>query len=143
MRVVCAAAQVELPARFVWRSYRQILGQHAVPRESPPIPAAFWWGLGGVVAALLLALAFVALLKREVGRRTAELRASEDKLSTILNSVDAFIYIKDPDLRYLYANPSATEGEQATLYQPVYLGVREDAEGPDSFSSLKLRGSSN
>lgn len=47
------------------------------------------------------------------------------------------------EVRYLYANPSATEGEQATLYQPVYLGVREDAEGPDSFSSLKLRGSSN
>ena len=32
---VCAAAQVELPARFVWRSYRQILGKHEVPRESP------------------------------------------------------------------------------------------------------------
>lgn len=44
------------------------------------------------------------------------------------------------EVRYLYANPSVTEGDQATLYQPVYLGVREDAEGPDSFSSLKLRG---
>lgn len=49
------------------------------------------------------------------------------------------------EVRYLYANPDVIELEQctATLYQPVYLGVREDAEGPDSFSSLKLRGSSN
>ena len=54
------------------------------------------------------------------------------------------------EVRYLYANPevqatptqlarSLTTVDAATLYQPVYLGVREDAEGPDSFSSLKLR----
>lgn len=89
--------------------YYQVLKRWAVPRETPPIPAAFWWGLGGVVTALLLALAFVALLKREVARRTAELRASEDKLSTILNSVDAFIFIKDTELRYLYANRQVCE----------------------------------
>jgi diguanylate cyclase (GGDEF)-like protein/PAS domain S-box-containing protein len=90
-------------------TYYRVLKRWAVPREAPPIPMAFWWGLGGVVAALLLALAFVALLKREVRRRTAELRASEDKLSTILNSVDAFIYIKDTELRYLYANRQVCE----------------------------------
>ena len=42
---VCAAAQVELPARFVWRSYRQILGQHAVPRESPLDKTPMIWRL--------------------------------------------------------------------------------------------------
>ncbi len=89
--------------------YFRVLKRWAVPREAPPIPVAFWWGLGGVIAALLLALAFVALLKREVKRRTAELRASEDKLSTILNSVDAFIYIKDTELRYQYANRQVCE----------------------------------
>jgi len=34
----------------------------------------------------------------------AALRASEIKLATILDSVEAFIYIKSPDFRYQYAN---------------------------------------
>ncbi len=89
--------------------YYQVLKHWSVPRASPPIPAAFWWGLGGLVATLLLALAFVVLLKREVSRRTAELQASENKLSTILNSVDAFIYIKDTELHYVYANRQVCE----------------------------------
>ena len=42
---VCAAAQVELPARFVWRSYRQILGRHEVPRESPLDKTPMIWRL--------------------------------------------------------------------------------------------------
>ena len=42
---VCAAAQVELPARFVWRSYRQILGRFEVPRESPLDKTPMIWRL--------------------------------------------------------------------------------------------------
>lgn len=42
---VCAAARVELPARFVWRSYRQILGKDAVPRESPLDKTPMLWRL--------------------------------------------------------------------------------------------------
>ena len=32
---VCAATRVELPARFLWRTYRQVLGREAVPVASP------------------------------------------------------------------------------------------------------------
>ena len=32
---VCAATRVELPSRFLWRTYRQILGREAVPSDSP------------------------------------------------------------------------------------------------------------
>ncbi|MEG0149556.1 MAG: exodeoxyribonuclease V subunit gamma [Comamonas sp.] len=42
---VCAAARVELPARFVWRSYRQILGADKVPRESPLDETPMIWRL--------------------------------------------------------------------------------------------------
>ena len=42
---VCAAARVELPARFVWRSYRQVLGRQAVPRESPLDKTPMTWRL--------------------------------------------------------------------------------------------------
>ena len=42
---VCAAARVELPARFLWRSYRQVLGAAAVPRQSPLDKTALIWRL--------------------------------------------------------------------------------------------------
>ena len=32
---VCAAARVELPSRFLWRTYRQVLGAQNVPPDSP------------------------------------------------------------------------------------------------------------
>ena len=32
---VCAAVRIELPARFVWRAYRAVLGPAAVPAVSP------------------------------------------------------------------------------------------------------------
>ncbi len=42
---VCAAAQVQLPARFLWQSYRQVLGAAAVPTRSPVDRAALTWRL--------------------------------------------------------------------------------------------------
>ena len=42
---VCAAARVELPGRFVWRAYRQVLGAGAVPRESPLDKLPMTWRL--------------------------------------------------------------------------------------------------
>ncbi len=35
MSGVCAASRIELPARFLWRTYRQVLGRSAVPGDSP------------------------------------------------------------------------------------------------------------
>src|SRR5690606_6693048 len=32
---IAAATRVELPARFLWRAYRQVLGRDAVPATSP------------------------------------------------------------------------------------------------------------
>ncbi len=42
---VCAATRVELPARFLWRSYRQVLGAAAVPQRSPFDQEALVWRL--------------------------------------------------------------------------------------------------
>ncbi len=78
--------------------------------SEPPatlVPVAFWWGLGAVVAMLLLALGFAVLLRRTVREKTHHLRESEDKLNTILDSVVSPIYIKDLGLRHLYANAAA------------------------------------
>ncbi len=42
---VCAAMRVELPGRFLWRTYRQILGRDNVPFQSPLDKAALTWRL--------------------------------------------------------------------------------------------------
>ena len=42
---VCAAAKVELPARFVWRTYRQVLGKNEVPPSSPLEKIPLTWRL--------------------------------------------------------------------------------------------------
>ncbi len=68
------------------------------------LPGYFWWALGTGMVLLLLALLAATWLRRQVVQKTAGLVASEDRLNTILDSVDAFIYIKDTELRYQYAN---------------------------------------
>jgi exodeoxyribonuclease V gamma subunit len=42
---VCAAARVELPARFLWRSYRAMLGAAGAPRQSAFDKAPLTWRL--------------------------------------------------------------------------------------------------
>jgi len=42
---VCAAAQLELPSRFMWRTSRQVLGPEQVPRESPLDKLPLTWRL--------------------------------------------------------------------------------------------------
>lgn len=42
---VCACTRVELPARFVWRAYRAVLGRHAVPRASALDKLPLTWRL--------------------------------------------------------------------------------------------------
>ncbi|MCG6657324.1 EAL domain-containing protein [Halomonas campisalis] len=76
---------------------------------SPLVPASLWWAMAALAALLVVALVAGALLRRKVVLRTAELQASTEKLATILDSVEAFIYIKSPDLRYQYANRKACE----------------------------------
>ena len=73
------------------------------------IPPQVWWLLGGLCGVLALLLGAWWLLRREVAEKTHKLQASEDRLNTILDSVDAYIYIKDTELRYQYANRRVCE----------------------------------
>jgi exodeoxyribonuclease V gamma subunit len=42
---ICAAARVELPARFMWRTYRAVLGRDVVPQQSPLDKHPLTWRL--------------------------------------------------------------------------------------------------
>ncbi|WP_079420253.1 exodeoxyribonuclease V subunit gamma [Thiomonas intermedia] len=42
---VCAATRVELPGRFLWRTYRQVLGRAATPSQSPLDKPLLTWRL--------------------------------------------------------------------------------------------------
>ena len=42
---ICAATRVELPARFIWRAYRAVLGSGAVPRNSTLDKLPLTWRL--------------------------------------------------------------------------------------------------
>ena len=52
---VCAAVRVELPARFLWRAYRSVLGGAAVPPRSPLDKHPLTWRLMAVLPGLLAA----------------------------------------------------------------------------------------
>ncbi|MGM0783225.1 MAG: EAL domain-containing protein [Pseudomonadota bacterium] len=73
------------------------------------VPPMVWWGMAALLLLLAVALGGNLLLKRRVASRTADLEKVKDRLSTILDSVEAYIYIKTPDLRYEYANRKVCE----------------------------------
>ncbi len=50
---VCGSTRVELPGRFLWRSYRELLGPRAVPRDSPLDKLPMTWRLMQVLPGLL------------------------------------------------------------------------------------------
>ncbi|MBV5298194.1 MAG: exodeoxyribonuclease V subunit gamma [Rhodoferax sp.] len=50
---ICAATRVELPSRFLWRTYRQVLGREAVPSDSPLDKVPMIWRLMKLLPVLI------------------------------------------------------------------------------------------
>ncbi len=67
------------------------------------------WGMAALVIVLMALGVFTALLRFKVRDKTRHLQLSENRLNTILGSVDAYIYIKGRDYRYRYVNPRVLE----------------------------------
>jgi diguanylate cyclase (GGDEF)-like protein/PAS domain S-box-containing protein len=89
--------------------YYQILQRYSTESTLASMPDWLIWIAVATVIALLLAITFSFLLRYQVGQRTRSLAASENRLDTILNSVEAYIYIKDRQLRYQYANRKVSD----------------------------------
>ena len=92
-----------------WRADRdsffyQNLNRWAGATVITEIPRLLLWVGGGIVFLLLATIAVVVYQRRIVKRRTTQVKETESKFSTILNSIDAGIFIKDSSLRYQYVN---------------------------------------
>jgi diguanylate cyclase (GGDEF)-like protein/PAS domain S-box-containing protein len=100
------------------------------------IPSYLAWTMGTLLLLLTLALLAAHWLRQQVAQKTAGLKASEDRLNTILDSVDAAIYIKDLDLRYQYANSTVCK-----LFgrDQAHIIGQADPAFFDAVTSAKLR----
>jgi diguanylate cyclase (GGDEF)-like protein/PAS domain S-box-containing protein len=92
-----------------WRSdersfYYQTLRRWSFSQTSYVIPAWAGWAVATLLILLAAITVFSITLRYQVSARTQSLQASEDRLNTILNSVEAYIFIKDHRLRYQYVN---------------------------------------
>ncbi len=99
---------------------------------------AFAYGAAMLLVSVLLAL-WVRQLRREIAaRKTAEmeLRRSEKKLKDILDNIEAYVFLKDTERRYLYANPQTCAlwettldkvvgASDATFFEPAAIDVIE------------------
>ena len=89
--------------------YHQIIRKWSLPEQTALLPGWVQWSVFALAIALVIALSLNLLLRRQVDEKTRYLKASEKRLNTILNSVEAFIYIKGSDLTYQYANRKTCE----------------------------------
>jgi len=105
--------------------YYRSLSHWGAPAPDAVVPAYLRWTLA-VVATLLGAALLVAYwLRQVVAQKTRVIKANEERLNTILDSVDAAIYIKGLDLRYQYANRKV--GEVFGCPAQDIVGQRDDA----------------
>ncbi len=92
---VCAATRVELPSRFLWRTYRQVLGTHNVPPDSPLDKLPMTWRL-------------MALLPGCLG-------------DPVFQPVAGFLRGDEPDRLLQLASRLADLFDQYQIYRPDWL----------------------
>ncbi|SDU04825.1 EAL domain-containing protein [Halopseudomonas salegens] len=117
--------------------YHRILGRWAGGLEPQTvIPGWLLFALAVLLVMVVAVLLTSLWLRRMVALRTRKLRASEERLNTILDSVEAFIFIKDKDLRYQYANQKVCD--LFGLKRKELIG-RSDEDFFDAATCVKLR----
>lgn len=89
--------------------YFQILRRWGVRDDEPTLPG--WLYPLALAGTLLLAFALwlAWLMRRRAAAKSSELKLTETRLETILDNIDACIYIKDLEHRYRYVNRKQRE----------------------------------
>ena len=107
--------------------------------SAPQVPPGVWWGLGGLLTLLLLAVSLALLLRRQVALRTQGLLAANEEISrfkAIFDHATFAAWIANPDgtLNYVNARCAKLQGSpRETLlgqrfmrfYAPSYLSEAE------------------
>jgi exodeoxyribonuclease V gamma subunit len=116
---VCAATRVELPSRFLWRTYRQVLGTQNVPLDSPLDKLPMTWRL-------------MALLPGCLG-------------DPVFQPVAGFLRGDEPDRLLQLATRLADLFDQYQIYRPDWLqdwaagrDVLRKAAGSDTLAEDQL-----
>ncbi|WP_404378044.1 EAL domain-containing protein [Vreelandella aquamarina] len=89
--------------------YYRTLSAWRSPSSGALVPKWLWWLVGLLLCVLAATLGAALLLKRRVAINHARLSTNETLLTTILDSVDAYIYIKTPAMKYRYVNRQISE----------------------------------
>jgi diguanylate cyclase (GGDEF)-like protein/PAS domain S-box-containing protein len=79
---------------------------------TPRVPPAVWWGLGGLLALLLLAVSLALLLRRQVAQRTQGLLLANEEVSrfkAIFDHATFAAWIANPDGTLNYVNARCAE----------------------------------
>jgi exodeoxyribonuclease V gamma subunit len=116
---VCAATRVELPSRFLWRTYRQVLGAHKVPADSPLDKLPMTWRLMALLPTCLH--------------------------DPVFKPVTGFLRGDEPDRLLQLASRLADLFDQYQIYRPDWLqdwaagrDVLRKAAGSDALTSDQL-----
>ncbi|MBV6273278.1 EAL domain-containing protein [Alcaligenaceae bacterium CGII-47] len=84
--------------------YFKIIEHWDNPANKAVFPEQAKWAVTTLAVLLMLAVIIVVFLKIQITRRERHMRSSDNRLNTILGSIDAMISIKDRELRYIYGN---------------------------------------
>ncbi len=84
--------------------YQRSVDRWLSSAREKPFPPWFIWGGIGILAFMITVLVFNILLRREVRKRTTELRKSERRLQGILDNSSAVIHMKDLQGSYILIN---------------------------------------
>jgi len=92
-----------------WRAdesspYYQIINNWMASSLGQRFTTLQWVVISGLIVLLMIATAVTIAQRFMVADKSRQLATSEEQLNTILNSVEAYIYIKDKDFRYQYVN---------------------------------------
>ncbi|GFZ75857.1 hypothetical protein GCM10011403_18150 [Pseudohongiella nitratireducens] len=92
-----------------WRAdenspYYQIINTWMASSLGQRFTTLQWVVISGLIILLMIATAVTIAQRLMVADKSRQLATSEEQLHTILNSVEAYIYIKDKDFRYQYVN---------------------------------------
>ena len=107
-----------------------------VPAASSPVVQLPWWLAALLFFMLIVACATLLAMRARMARQSGRMRETEARLTTLLDTVNACIYIKDAQLRYTYANREYCDRMQITA--AAFVGTSDSEHfPPDVFQRIR------